>query len=278
MKSTSLPTFPIFPGDVIYVDKVEGFWYNMISLTFSPPPDTITRRETLGPEQFQLYYNEHSPTQQLVTEGNSSEKNYFFPEVIPVNNSDQNYLLKHSQVEFNFTVMNFSHELAELAKVCQFSDIDDFDTITDNPTNTTIIATEKHGICQPLLNPPNKFEIHHSGYYWYVVSTLNGVNVQASYEYRLKKLYYNRTMLGTPHNCTSVDSECVIGSIFLQRSTKHLLLSLTNSDSVDPYMGTAEKTNAVGIALVVFFSLEFITVMIFIIIIILLCCVYKYKK
>ena len=76
---------------------------------------------------------------------------------------------------------------------------------------------EEKGESQPLQQPPNKFDIHRSVYYLYVVSTLlsNADSVQTSFGYRLTKLYYDTLIL------------------FAQTLAKQALVSLTDTDS--PY-------------------------------------------
>ena len=229
-----------------------GFWYNRISISYETLADSGIEIVKL-----KVYYVEQVTVAEEVLTGPSSIslKNYSQPEVIPIDDSDQNYLLKNSQVEFNFTVVNPS-KFAELAKICQVSDYNDIDNIPND--NKSISEFEKRSTCQPLLQQPNKFEIKHTGYYWYVVSTPiapEGVNVRTSYEYRLRKLYYNRTMLKSPHECTAdKHDECVIDSVFAQRSTKHVLAVITEDDPTNPYRVTVSKKYAVGIALVVFVS------------------------
>lgn len=193
--------------------------------------------------------------EEVVTGPSSPLGNYSQPAIIPVNNSQQNYLLEKSQVEFNFTIVNPS-KFADLAKICQISDYNEIDNFPND--NKSIDAFENRGTCQSLLQRPNKFEIEHTGYYWYVLSipiAPDGVNVRTSYEYRLRKLYYNQTMRTSNYECTThKDRECVIRSIVTQRSTKRVLATIKEDDPTNPYRVIVSKKCAVGISLVVFLS------------------------
>ena len=181
-----------------------------------------------------------------------------------VNNSHQNYLLKHSRIQFNFSIENPSNYSAS-AKICQFSTLADYESIVDKAdTNKSVIEAEKKGECQQIQKPPNNFVIHKSGYYWYVVSTLlsESKNVCTSHEYRLSKLYFDKASLGQSHDCLLSEPstrECVVAnSLFSQTSTKQVLVSLavTNIEFSSPYKVTVNKKYAIGIALIPFATLE----------------------
>ena len=169
-----------------------------------------------------------------------------------------------------------------MAKICQFSSLADYENIIDKAdTNKSIIEAEKKGECKLLQEPPNKFEIQNSGYYWYVVSTLlsDDENVRTTYNYSLTKLSYNRTSFGTPHECSVSESRsgCVVAdAVFLQTSTKNMLASLTGSHSSGPFTVIATRQYAVGVAIVPLAILEIPTIIVFIV----LCtyCLYNIKK
>ena len=255
-----------YGDDVVLVDPVPGYWYNQISLSYNVLSDAETANLN-----FEAYYTEH-PSSAIENETYNYIShilhNFSNPQIIIVNDSDQNYLLEGSKIEFNFSVLDPS-EFANASKICQFSSYPDY--VRDSKTNKSIIEAEKRGYCQLLLDSPNKFGIRHSGYYWYVVSTLltgcgttagticpdpNTVNLRTNYTYRLNKLYYNRTMLGSPRDCTVTESnpECIVAdSLFLQQSTKHVLAFVAGGDG---YKFKLTKKYAVGIALVVFLSVE----------------------
>ena len=266
-----------YPHDMIYVDAVSGFWYNQITISYEQKaPDRVEDDEA----QLKIYYTEHPRIMADVYAESSPPKDFLYPQVVIVNGSHQNYLLKGSYIEFNFSVVNPSDYSAS-AKICQFSTLADYENIVDRTkTNNSVIEAEKKGECYLLQEPPNKFDIHKSGYYWYVVSTLlsNADSVQTSFEYRLTKLYYDTPLHGTSHDCSlssGSKSECIVAnSVFGQTSTKQVLVSLTNTDSPGPYEVTLSKKYAVGISLVSFLIAEVVTV-------IMLCitlCIFNRKK
>ena len=189
-----------------------------------------------------------------------SPYNWSLPQLLTIDGKQQNYLLKGSQMQFNFTILDPS-PLSDMAKICQFSSRPDY--IDDPNTNDTIIEGERNGVCKSITDKPNIFEIEHSGYHWYVVSTLlspdgDKIDIHTIYEYQLNKLFYNCTLLSTPHECTvNEPSEgCVIeDSLFTQKSTKHLLVYVSDEDN-NGYEVNATLKDAVGIALLVFLLTE----------------------
>ena len=78
---------------------------------------------------------------------------------------------------------------------------------------------------------------------------------------QLSKLYYNKPLLGTSHDCSlssGSKSECIVAnSVFSQTSTKELLVSLS-TDSSGPCEVTLSRKYAVGISLVPLEVLTFI--------------------
>ena len=267
----------VYPNDVVYIDAVSGFWYNQITISYE---QKVLDRVKDDEAQLKIYFTEHPQIMEDVYAESSPPKDFSYPQVVIVNGSHQNYLLKGSDIEFNFSVVNPSDYSAS-AKICQFSTLADYENIVDKTeTNNSVIEAEKKGECYLLQKPPNKFYIHESGYYWYVVSTLlsNADSVRTSFEYRLTKLYYDTPLLGTSHDCSlssGSKSECIVAnSVFGQTSTKQVLVSLTNTDSPGPYEVTLSKKYAVGISLVSFLVAEVVTV-------IMLCitlCVFNRKK
>ena len=280
--AASSTSAPVYTDDVVRVWDVEGFWYNKITITYTAPSDTDI------PAKVEIYYTDNSSTEQEMPNCTSLQHNFSFPEEIsncasllhtfsfpegiPIQQSFQVYLLQNSGIEFNFTVVNAS-EFAESAKVCQFSNVDDYDALLQAETNESIVKAERNGDCQPMLASPNIFQIEHDGYYWYAVSTLFGSDVLASYTYNLSKLSYNKTTLGRPHDCTATDYECSISGIISQTSTKHVFVIVSNSASSKPYIIKVKARNAIGIAIVVFVPVELMTV------VLCLCmCMLRYRK
>ena len=257
IKESVSTSTPVYADDVVHLRDVEGFWYDRITITYKAPSDTDI------PADFEIYYTDNSSAHQEMTNFTSLPHTFSFPEGIPIQQSFQVYLLHNSGIEFDFTVVNES-EFAESAKVCQFSNLDDYDALLQAKTNESIVKAERNGDCQPILASPNMFQIEHDGYYWYAVSTLLGtdtVNVEASYTYILSRWYYDRTTLGQPHDCTLTNYKCIIRGITFQTSTKQVFVFVSNSESSEPYTFNVKASHAFGIAVVVFILAELITVM-----------------
>ena len=253
---------PAFPNDVVLVDRVSGVWYNQLTVSYEQ--ETSAREVNEDEAQITVYYVERPEIREEIYAESSLPKNFSFPQVLIVNNSHQNYLLKHSRIQFNFSIENPSNYSAS-AKICQFSTLADYESIVDKAdTNKSVIEAEKKGECQQIQKPPNNFVIHKSGYYWCVVSTLlsESKNVRTSYEYRLSKLYFDKASLGQSHDCLLSEPstrECVVAnSLFSQTSTKQVLVSVavTNTEFSSPYKVTVNKKYAIGIALIPFAILE----------------------
>ena len=241
----------VYIGDVVYITEVVGFLYNKANITVKPPEETEV--------EVDIFYIDDPNSQWEESNYTSLVDYYDFPEGILIQNNRQSYFLSHSEIEFCFQVqMNSSSELAKLAKICQFSNSKDYNALMNADTNKGIAEAEKRGDCQEILNPPNKYKIKDQGYYWYAVSlpSSDTETLNASYTYHLNKRYYNQTMLGDPYCSVDDDSDCVIGSLIGQRSTKHLLVYIPDPvgiiEPIDPFNFCVEMSNAWGIAIIVF--------------------------
>ena len=280
IKVDSSSSVLVYPGDVVKVVSISGYWYDHVILTSAVPHEDSRLA-------YRTYYTETSPTEQTQTSESSPSKNFSFPQIIPVENSHHNYLLTGSEIDFNFVVENPS-QFSRLAKVCQFSRLKDFEDIRDSKTNGTIIAVERRGVCKLIEEGPNVFVIENTGYYWYVLSTLlspdpDTVNVRTSYMYNLTKVSYNLTKLRDAKNCTfaaETETECIIAeSVFLQTTTRHVLTLLNNYTTTGPHTVTVSKKSAIGIALVVFVTSEFLIIFCISVIVSVLCYrVYKSNR
>ena len=241
----------VYIGDVVYITEVVVFFYNKATITVKPPVETEV--------EVDIFYIDDANSQWEESNHSSQVDDYIFPQGILVQNNTESYFLSHSEIDFCFQVQANSSELAKLAKICQFSNFKDYNALTvDANTNKSIAKAEKRGDCQEILKPPNKFKVKHQGYYWYALSIPSSHTeiLQASYTYHLNKRYYNQTMLGDPYDCSVDDSDCVIGGLMGQRSTKHLLVYIPVPvgiiESTDPYEFCVEMSNAWGIAIIVF--------------------------
>ena len=241
----------VYIGDVVYITEVVGFPYNKATITVKPPAGSELETEA------DIFYTDNTNSQREESNYSSQVDDYSFPQGILVQNNMQSYFLSHSEIEFCFQVhVNSSPEFAKLAKICQFSNLEDYNALMDASTNKSIAEAEKRGDCMEVLNPPNKFKIKDQGYYWYALSIPSSETLQANFTYHLNKRYYNQTMLGDPYCSVDDDSDCVIGGLIGQRSTKHLLVYIPDPVgiivSTDPYEFCVEMSNAWGIVIVVF--------------------------
>ena len=250
-RASSSTCASVYTGDVVYITEVVGFLYNKATITVKPPVETEV--------EVDIFYIDDANSQWEESNHSSQVNDYIFPQGILVQNNTESYFLSHSEIDFCFQVQANSSELAKFAKICQFSNVNDYNALTvDANTNKSIAKAEKRGDCQEILKPPNKFKIKHQGYYWYALSipSLHTEILQASYTYHLNKRYYNQTMLGDSYDCSVDDSDCVIGGLIGQRSTKHLLVYIPIPDgiieSTDPYEFCVEMSSAWGIVIVVF--------------------------
>ena len=254
--SSSLST-DVYSGDVVNVGSVSGVWFS--KTTFS-----TKTTDQFPTAEFLIFYTEDSPTEQDISSETFSSKNFSFPQGLIVAEKQQNYFLKGTKLFFIFSVENPS-QFANLANICQFTSRADYEDITnDPPSNETIAKTEKKGTCKPILEAPNQFYIHRSGYYWYVLSTPlspddANINVRTSYEYNLTKVAYNITELGSPHKCEFLnggESECTItDSVLRSGSTMNVLALLTFPDTSEHYKVTVSQKKAIAIALSFFIPL-----------------------
>jgi hypothetical protein len=244
----------VYSGDVVNVGSVSG-------VLFSKTTFSTKTTDQFPTAEFLIFYTEDSPTEQDISSETFSSKNFSFPQGLIVAEKQQNYFLKGTKLFFIFSVENPS-QFANLAKICQFTSRADYEDITnDPPSNETIANTERKGTCKPILEAPNQFYIHRSGYYWYVLSTPLSpddaiINVRTSYEYNLTKVAYNITGLSNPHKCEFLngeESECTItDSVLHSGSTMNVLALLTFPDSSEHYKVTISQKKAIAIALVTF--------------------------
>ena len=242
----------LYPGDVVLTSSVPGFFHKYVLLT----SDGNFEPTYL---YFQVYYTEKYETNSS-TYNTTELKRFSCPQGLMVNNSHQNYLVKGSQLQFKFNIHNPS-AFSNLAKICQFSDIHSYREIVDAENNDTIIAAERKGDCIKVSEVGSNFKIENNGYYWYVLSIPKSPNqttvyLLTTYEYRLTKVFFNTSSLGNPQACTFTTGkkgECTISdSVFLQRSTKHVLASLKAHENSDPYSVKVQRRTAIGLALLVF--------------------------
>ncbi|CAI8039981.1 hypothetical protein GBAR_LOCUS22299 [Geodia barretti] len=93
---------PAFPNDVVLVDRVSGVWYNQLTVSYEQ--ETSAREVNEDEAQITVYYVERPEIREEIYAESSLPKNFSFPQVLIVNNSHQNYLLKHSRIQLNFSI------------------------------------------------------------------------------------------------------------------------------------------------------------------------------
>ena len=278
LRASSSTCASVYIGDVVYITEVVGFFYNKATITVKPPAGTELETET------DIFYVDDANSREREESNHSSQvDDYSFPQGILVQNNTQSYFLSQSEIEFCFQVqVNSSSELAKLAKICQFSNVNDYNALMAADTNKSIAEAEKRGDCQDILKPPNQFKIKDRGYYWYALSIpfSDTEPLQTSYMYHLNKRYYNQTLLGDPYDCSVVASDCVIRGLIGQRSTKHLLVYIPVPDGIiespDPYEFCVEVSNAWGMVIVVFIPVLLIALVC--VIALSVACCYVFKK
>ena len=240
---------PVLPGDAVLLSSITGFLFDRISIWQVKPS------ENESPAEAEISYSEDCNSKESVNRStfDAPLHRFSYPQGILVQNSTQIYLLPDSEISFYFTVTNLSSPLAESIKVCQFSNLADYNALIQATSNKDIEGAENNGVCLPILRPPNTFKIHSPSYYYYAVSILTGTQVYARYTYNLTQRFYNRTMLSA-YDCSVVDTDCVITGVIHQTSTKCVVVYIPPSESVEPtkpYMFYLKESEAYGIAILV---------------------------
>ena len=267
---------PVLPGDAVLLSSITGFWFNQISIW------QVTPSENESPAEAEISYSENCNSKESVNRStfDAPLHQFSYPQGILVQNSAQIYLLPDSEISFYFTVTNLSSPLSESVKVCQFSNLADYNALIQATSNKDIKEAENNGVCLPILRPPNTFEIHSPGYYYYAVSILTGARVYARYTYNLTQRFYNRTMLSA-YDCSVVHTDCVITGVIHQTSTKCVVVYIPPSEIVEstkPYMFYLKKSKAYGIAVLTWILTGGVCVIIFHICLLVILCVNKLRQ
>ena len=80
---------PVYEGDVVYVKTINGFFY-----------DHVVVSSNLADEKarlvFSVFYADHSPTEEILSNESFSSKEFSYPQSVLVNDSKQVYLLEGS--------------------------------------------------------------------------------------------------------------------------------------------------------------------------------------
>lgn len=181
-------------------------------------------------------------------------------------NLQQQYLLAGSDLAINLTAQAISDSDAS-AKVCQFSNADDYDELRDAGTEAEVDEAEKNGFCQ-AIEPPSgtsphttnvRFNIHSHGYYYYALAIIPGKQMNISYIYTLGKQYYDKDEF-TPYTCSVVDQTCVIRELFKITAEKCALVFIPTSAAAEPstpYTFYLKETLTWGISIVYLCSAVF---------------------
>ena len=205
------------PGSVVELKRITLFFHDKVS---------VTEEKSVNGDKVEAnvyFVNAHECTSG-VRENITNMTSRFLPFTKPggidsFGDMDDNYLLKHSSVEFEVWV-DPSSDFTNPAKICQFSDEKAFDALTGAETIAEVRDAEKKGKCFKLMESTkdttitrHSYDIETHGYYYYAVSVFvdpdshSTKNVSLAYSYKLKKRYYDENDF-KPQPCSVVDDEC----------------------------------------------------------------------
>ena len=250
-KVSSSSSTQVIAGDVVQISHLTRFWFSQAKISQQPPE---------GEEQAEaIIYVENCASNKRLNETNFSSRP--LPVKFPqgLYNLQQQYLLDRSDLVINVTTHATSDSDAS-AKVCKFSNADDYTELLDANTRAEVDEAEKKGFCQ-AIEPPSgtsphttsiQFNIHSHGYYYYALAVVPGELMNISYTYILSKHYFDKDEL-TPYNCSVVDQECVIDGLIKIASENCALAFIPTSSAVEPfapYIFHLEQTSALGISII----------------------------
>ena len=249
----------VFAGDIVQISSLKRFWYDQAKIRQQSPEGTEQAEATI--------YVENCASKEQLNETNFSSRPLSYTAPQGLFNLQQQYLLAGSVLAINLTAHEPFHSDGS-AKVCQFSNADDYEELLDADTKEEVIEAEKNGFCQ-TIEPPSgtaphttmvRFNIHSHGYYYYALAVVPGELTNVSYMYTLSKHYYDEKEL-TPYNCSVVDQDCVIDGLIIITPADCVLALIPAPAAIEPsipYTFYSEQSCAWGIVIVFLCAAPFI--------------------
>lgn len=266
----------VFAGDIVHISSLKRFLYDRAEIRQQPPEGAEQAEATI--------YVENCASKEQHNETNFSSRPLPYTAPQGLFNLQQQYLLAGSVLAINLTAHKPFHSDGS-AKVCQFSNADDYEELLDADTKEEVIEAEKNGFCQ-TIEPPSgtsphttvvRFNIHSHGYYYYALAVVPGELTNVSYMYTLSKHYYDKKEL-TPYNCSVVDQNCVIDGLIIITPADCVLTLIPAPAAIEPsipYTFYSEQSCAWGIVIVILC----VTLLVYcVLIFIALCCVCYERK
>ena len=252
----------ILPGSVVELWSGERFWHDYLSVTEEKPDDSEK-------VEAQIYIEYDCGSKLSENETHRSFPKISYTEPSPIIELTHVYLLAGSHVTMNVTVYPDS-DFEYPAKVCQFSQLKDYDSLLEADSISALEKAERNGQCHEITKPSQnattttttsiEFSIHYHGYYHYALAIFvdpekrNTKNITLAYSYTLHLIYYDERSL-TPLKCSVVDEDCTKSDLTLKPISDFTFCVLAYtpippSEDLIPYTFVVTLSNPYGIVIV----------------------------